>query len=155
MIDTCPVADMNIKMVGSSKDELQLVCSWICALLCVKLRRSQVDFSRISKFNMHPIMSLNIKRDAIQLMKPGFFFFSSPFTSDAHFYVRLRQWTRVLSTLEVQEGGSQLFLPMRVHVHAHARLDTLRPSPCASRLDARLSGEAEDESRQSYFSISV
>lgn len=88
-------------------------------------------------------------------MKPGFFFLP-PFTSDAaHLYVRLRQWTRVQSTLEVQEGGSQLFLPMHVHVHAHARVDTLRPSPCTSRLDARLSGEAEDESRQSYFSISV
>lgn len=152
MIDTCPVADMNIKMVGSSKDELQLVYSWVCALLCVKLRRSQVDFSRNSKFNMHPIMSLNIKRDAIQLMKPG----SPPPSLQmlTCMYVCVSEPVCCPHS-RFQEGGSQLFLPMRAHVHAHARLDTLRPSPCASRLDARLSGEAEDESRQSYFSISV
>lgn len=142
MIDTCPVADMNIKMVGSSQDELQLVYSWICALLCVKLRRSQVDFSRISKFNMHPIMSLNIKRDAIQLMKPGFFF-SPPF----HFRCSLLCTSASVNPCAVHTRGSR-GRQSAVFTHAcacararptrHAQTFPVRvPSGCAAQRRGR------------------
>lgn len=89
---------------------------------------------------MHPIISLNVELDAIQLMKPVVIFcFASPLSL---------QMPRICTHVCVSEPACRphsrfkreavsRFLPMhvRVHVHAHARVDTLGPGLCASRLE--------------------